>query len=116
MQSIYNQKGRTVGWLSYRDIYDLSGAYIGFIKGHGVYNIKSEYCGILRQSVFRDKEGLVVAFMKGAKKMPILPALKLSPSEPTKKSKPSKKPIGATPFQKSDRIQWSKIDWGRFIS
>lgn len=116
MQSIHNLKGRTVGWLSYRDLYDLSGTYIGFIKGHGVYNIKSEHCGTLRQSVFRDREGLVVAFMKGAKNVPTLPALKPSPPEPSKKSKPSLKPIGATPSQRSDRMQWSKIDWDRFTS
>jgi hypothetical protein len=116
MQAVYNIKGKTVGWLSYRDLYDLSGTYIGFIKGHGVYNIKSEYCGSLRHSVFRDMEGLVVAFMKGAKNTPALPALKPSPSESSKKSKPSLKPVGASPSRRSDRLQWSKLDWGRFIS
>ncbi|WP_420868344.1 4-fold beta flower protein [Aestuariivivens sediminis] len=116
MQSIYNNQGKTVGWLSFRDLYDLSGTYIGFIKGHGVYNMKSKYCGTLRQSAFRDREGLVVAFMKGAKNTPVLPSLKPSPSEPPKKSKPSLKPTVTPPPRKSDRLQWSKIDWDRFIS
>jgi hypothetical protein len=116
MQSIYNRKGKTVGWLSYKDLYDLTGTFIGFIKGHGVYNLKSEHCGTLRQSVFRDKEGLVVAFMKGVSKTPVLPALKPSPPEPPKKSKPSLKPVGASPSRRSDKLQWSKLDWGRFIS
>lgn len=116
MQAIYNIKGKTVGWLSYRDLYDLSGNFIGFIKGHGVYNIKSEFCGTLRHSVFRDKRGLVVAFMKGAKNTSALPALISPTPEPSKKSKPSLKPVGSQPSRRSDRLQWSNLDWLRFIS
>lgn len=116
MQAIYNTKGQTVGWLSYRDLYGLSGAYIGFVKGHGVYNIQSEFCGSLKKSVFRDWEGLVVAFMKGAKNSPVLPALKPSPLEPSKKSKPNLKPIGSVQSAKSNRLQWSKLDWNQYIS
>lgn len=116
MQAIYNNKGQTVGWLSYRDLYDLKGNYIGFIKGHGVYNLKSKYCGSLKQSVFRDAAGLVVAFMEGAKKVPTLPALRPTPPEPQKKSKPNLKPTGSAPSRKSDRVQWSKIDWSKYLA
>ena len=116
MQAVYNIKGKTVGWLSYRDLYDLTGAFIGFIKDHVVYNLKSEFCGTLRKSVFRDKKGLVVAFIKGAKNTPSLPALRPSTSEPSKKSKPSLKPTGSAPSRRSDRLQWSNLDWLRFIS
>ncbi|WP_461589707.1 4-fold beta flower protein [Winogradskyella sp.] len=116
MQAIYNSKAKTVGWLSYRDLYDLSGVYIGFIKDHGVYNLKSKYCGSLKQSVFRDDKGLVVAFMKGAKNVPVLPALRPTPSQPAKKSKLSLKPIGSVPSPSSLKLQWSKMDWSRFIS
>lgn len=116
MQAIYNKEGETVGWLSYRDLYDPFGAYIGFIKGHGVYNSKSQYCGSLKQSVFRDAKGLVVAFMIGAKKVSYLPALRTSPNEPTKKPKPVLKPIGATPSPMSFKTQWSRLDWSQFIA
>ncbi len=116
MQAIYNNRGRTVGWLSYRDLYGNSGTYIGFIKGHGVYNLKSECCGSLKQSVFRDTNGLVVAFMKGAKSISNLPSLKPSPSEPTKKLKPSLKHVGTAPSRKSDKMQWSKMGWNKYIA
>ena len=116
MQAIYNKKGKTVGWLSYRDLYDTSGAYIGFINGHGVYNLKSKYCGSLKQSVFRDAAGLVVAFMEGAKKVSSLPALKTSKHEPTKKPKPALKPIGSVPSPRSFKTQWSPLDWNQFIA
>ena len=116
MQAIYNKQGKTVGWLSYRDLYNLSGTYIGFIKNHGVYNLKSKYCGSLKQSVFRDENGFVVAFMEGAKNVPTLSTLKTSPTEPMKKSKPSIKPIGTIPAPKLNRLQWSKINWNSFIA
>lgn len=116
MQAIYNNKGQTVGWLSYRDLYDAYGDYIGFIKGHGVYNLKSKHCGSLKQSVFRDDKGLVVGFMKGAKNTPLLPTLRPTPSEPSKKSKPSLKPVGSIPSPRPFKAQWSKIDWSHFIA
>lgn len=116
MQAIYNKQGQTVAWLSYRDLYDTSGAYIGFINGYGVYNIKSKFCGSLKQSVFRDANGLVVAFMKGAKKVSSLPALKTTPHEPTKKTKPVLKPIGSSPSLGSFKAQWSRLDWSQFIA
>lgn len=116
MQAIYNKQGQTVAWLSYRELYNTSGAYIGFINGHGVFNLKSKYCGSLKQSVFRDAGGLVVAIMKGAKKVSSLPTLKTSPHEPTKKPKPVLKPIGSVPSPRSFKAQWSQLDWSQFIA
>ena len=116
MQAIYNKQGHTVAWLSYRDLYDTSGGYIGFIKGYGVFNLKSKYCGSLKQSVFRDTSGLVVAIMKGAKKVSSLPALKTKPHKPTKKTKPVLKPIGSSPSLGSFKAQWSRLNWSQFIA
>lgn len=116
MQAIYNKNGQTVAWLGSTDLYDTSGVFIGFIKGYGVYNSQSKFCGSLKQSVFRDAEGIVVAFMQGAKNTPVLPALRPEPHEPSRNPKPVLKPVGSVPSIKSYKKQWSKLDWHQFIA
>ncbi|MEC3906122.1 hypothetical protein VOI54_03775 [Tamlana sp. 2201CG12-4] len=115
MQSIYNKKGKTVGWLSNEDIYDVKGDFIGYIKNNAVYNRSSEYCGSLNQSVFRDRNGYVVAFMGGATKLRVLPALKPAPTKPNKKRKPHLKKPSSSSTPKSIKLGWSSIGWDSFI-
>ena len=115
MQTIFNKRGRTVGWLSGNDIYDTKGNFIGFFIVHAVYNSSSEYCGRLKQSFFRDTEGRVVAFLQGAKGGPALPALKSIPTKPIKKPRPSTKVAHTVPSVKPLKPSWSKQDWEGFI-
>ncbi len=115
MQAIYNQQGRTVAWLSSKDLYDIKGYFIGYLKGNAVLNRSSEHCGTLKQSFFRGRDGYVVAFLDSAKKGPVLPAKKPSPPKPSKKSKPLVKSSPTTPSAKPFKSRWSKLSWDDYI-
>ena len=115
MQVIYNKQGRTVGWLSGKDLYSTNGYFIGYLIDNAMYNHKSQYCGTLKQSFFRDMGGYVVAFLSGAKNGPALPSLKSLPSKPTKRVRPSTKVGPPAPAPKPRKYVWSKLEWEAFI-
>ena len=116
MQAIYNNKGKTVGWIADKDIYSLKGDYIGFVQDHWVYNLKSKCCGSLKQSIFRDLQGKVVAFVKGAKQLSYLPALKPTPSKPSRRAKPVLRKVANPPAVKPAKKIWSALSWSQYIA
>jgi len=115
MQAIYHKKGHAVAWLSGKDIYNIRGHFIGYLIDNAVYNHNSDYCGTLKQSFFRDTQGYVVAFIKGAKGGPALPSLKSLPSKSIKKLRPSIRVAPPPPVTKPSKHSWSKLEWEAFI-
>ena len=82
MEPIYDQNGRTVGWLKEDVIYDIDGTPRAFIREGAVFNYEGDYLGRLDRGFFRDRNGDAVAFMRGASGGPVPEVAPVPPAPP----------------------------------
>ncbi|TES85194.1 MAG: hypothetical protein E3J89_05025 [Candidatus Aminicenantes bacterium] len=115
MEPIYDQNGRTVGWLKEDVVYYIDGSPCTFIRNGNIFNYEGDYLGRLNRGFFRDKDGNAVAFMRGATGGPIPPISEVSPVPPIP-AIPTIPPIPAVPpVPPIPSLNWSNISWEEFL-
>src|SRR5690349_15866361 len=82
VKPIFNQFGKTVGWISNGTIFDHRNSYRAFVSGEGVFNYRGQHLGWLEAGFFRDKQGHAVAFLEGATGGPATPVTASPPPPP----------------------------------
>ena len=115
MEPIYDRSGRVVGWLGGNDVYHLNGSHAAVVIGPNVYGHRGQQLGVFGGGFFRDHDGAVVAFIRGASGGPVLPAQSLHPAPPI----PSVPPVPAVPavprVPAAPSSSWGS-DWRSFIN
>lgn len=116
MQPIYDKGGKAAGWLKDGDIYSAAGVPAAFLHGDCVVNYAGLHCGVLRNNFFRDLDGKVAAFLRGAEGGPRLPFVPPAPLPPHPGVHPMRPPVPMAPPQPMPVLAWSDLSWEQFVS
>lgn len=116
MLPICDRHGVTVAWLKDELIFSLKGAPLAFLKGENVVTYAGAHCGFLKNGFFRDHEGNIAAFMRGATGGPITPPVRIPPPAPIPGAAPIKPAAPIPPAAAMPTFNWSGLPWNAFIA
>lgn len=124
MEPIYDQTGRTVGWLHEGVLYDRLNRYRAFVQADptvfsfrelgAVFSSGGKYLGHLDRGFFRDRSGHAVAFVGGAHGGPLVPVREIPPVPPILPTPPMP-PVGPPPPPPTASADWSTFTWDGFL-
>jgi hypothetical protein len=122
MEAIYSKTGAVVAWLWERErVYDLNGAVTGRAyetsdeDTRTIYNGTGTHVGWLRDGLFRDHDGAVVAFLSGAVGGPAKPARQARPARPSRQPTPPRPARQARRPRAARRSSWSRHSFEEFM-
>jgi hypothetical protein len=92
MEAIYDPAGDVVAWLDPPDfVLGLDGAVIGWLNHGAVIDLTGRQVGSFSHGHFRDPDGAVVGWMKGATgPSPTKPIRTIKPSKPVRHVRPGR--------------------------
>lgn len=116
MEPIHDRNGRTLGWLRESTILDLNNRHRAFISDNAVFAYQGQYLGTFDRGFFRDRQGDVVAFIKGAEGGPLTPITEIPPipAIPPIPPIPPMPPI--PPIPPIGSLSWSEVSWEAYLS
>ena len=116
MTPIFNRHGATISWIRGRELFNLQGRSIGFLNNDAVFNLQANYKATFTNGFFRDRNGSVVAFVRGATNGPIPPIPNIPPIPPIPNIPPIHPIPPIPPIRPIPSLRWSSIDWNSFIN
>ena len=109
MTTIFNFKGKTVGWIKENVIFDMSNLYRAFIEDRSVFSFKAHYLGEFENGFFWDKKGK-------AHDGPITPITEIPPIPPIHPISPISPIPPIPPIPPVHTFNWSQMSFEVFLS
>jgi len=118
MEPLFDRNGQVVAWLDGQNIHNLNGSHAAVLSGKGMKNVNNhqgQHLGVFKNGLFRDHQGGVVAFCRGATGGPVLPVPAAPPKPPAPRVPPVPGVPAAPPGPPVPQLGWG-LDWQEFIS
>jgi hypothetical protein len=122
MEPIFDQSGRTVGWLDSDVVRDPAGRAIAFIPRlaflpqGAVYSYTPQHLGFFGDGFFRDRAGQAVAYLSNHSFGPITPIAQIPPIPPIPSIAPIPPIPPLPPIAPLPTLNWSHLSWDDFVA